>query len=192
MWSCHGRRLSYWSILVAFSRLLGAIFLQLLTVEIDESIVWPGSSSSQWSSFPIPSHTHTHTHARARARARIRTRTHTYDPFFIARNEPKMVWFRSVLAMIRRWKFDPLNFSLLNHVAPNIELFFYPAFSKWFKTVFWSMFSFWCLVSILWLLVLLNFFHDFIDFIIFPMIARSEREAFLISKFPDWISFVSH
>jgi len=30
----------------------------------------------------------------------------------------KMIRFRSVLAMTRRWKFDPLNFSLLNYVAP--------------------------------------------------------------------------
>jgi len=55
----------------------------------------------------------------------------------------------SVLTIIRRWKFDSLNFSLLNHVAPKSS-FLYPVFFKWFKTILWLMFSF---LPISWLLM---------------------------------------
>jgi len=65
---------------------------------------------------------------------------HYYRTWFIFHrpsNESFKKWFDFVpfLAMIRRWKFDLLNFSLLNHVALKHRVFFYPAFSKWFKTV---------------------------------------------------------
>ena len=45
----------------------------------------------------------------------------------------------------------------------NIELFLYPAFSKWFKIVLWLMFSFFIDITAN-MLVLFNFSHDFIDF----------------------------
>jgi len=51
-----------------------------------------------------------------------------------------MVRFRSILAMICRWKFNPLNFSLLNQMAPEHRVFFVSSL-LWFKTVLWWIFS---------------------------------------------------
>jgi len=66
----------------------------------------------------------------------------------------------------------PLNFSLLDHMAPKHPVFFiqYPVFFKWFKTVLWSMFS---SLPILWLLMCSTF--SMIS--TFPVIDRPERDA---------------
>jgi len=127
-------------------------------------------------SFPIPLHTHTHTkhhfswrqsfgwlyHLRSFT---LFQRSFSYiivvrDPFFIIR-EPFQKQFDFVLTMIRRWKFDPLNFSLLNHVASKHRVFFYSAFSKCFKIVVYVFLSDIITANVS---VLLNFFRDFIDF----------------------------
>jgi len=99
------RRLSYWLILVAFSRFLGVIFL----VVDSRSRINRLTGRQQLivnNSFPIPSHTHTHTHThtqhhfcwrqswlchRLQSFTLLRPRSFSYiivDPFFITRNEP--------------------------------------------------------------------------------------------------------
>jgi len=102
-----------------------------------------------------------------------------------------MIGFRSVLAMICRWKFDLLNFSLLNHMVPKHRVFFciqpsndLKLFCDRYLVLYWYM-----TVN---MSILLNFFYNFIDFSSDWTIRAMH---FLYKNFQienTWTIFVSH